>query len=189
MWFMMRFKCCSWEVWLGVENKLIQPPREERQKSQRVFFPNAYLAENSKPPQFWVKQINYWLSIRKGSFSSVYALSGETDTWKIMQNLTWEILASLSSSRFGMKCPAGGRWVHHGSNLSLPLQLIHPLAQVSGEWVPKSPFLSHTEFLPAAEHMELNTCPLSIVHPSSSTRALTQTLQALPVEDIGKKQL
>lgn len=107
---------------------------------------------------------NYWLSIRKGSFSGVSAaFNGETHTWKIMQNVTWDILASLRNSRFDMKCPAQGRWVHHGSNLSLPLQLVHTLAQVSGEWFSKFPFLSHTDFSTVAEHME--TWSLSFEHP------------------------
>lgn len=33
--------------------------RREIKITQKYFFPNTYLAENSKPPQFWVKEINY----------------------------------------------------------------------------------------------------------------------------------
>lgn len=95
MSFMKRFKCCSWEVWLGGWRTSQSNHRERRDENHKeVFFPNTYLAENSNPPQFWVKQLNYWLSIRKDSFSSVSAFSGETHTWKILQSLTWEILAS-----------------------------------------------------------------------------------------------
>lgn len=80
---------------LAVGGKQANPTTERREIKilQKYFFPNAYLAENSKPPQFWVKQINYRLSIRKDSFSSLSAFNKETQTWKTMWSLTWEILA------------------------------------------------------------------------------------------------
>lgn len=154
--------------------------QERRDKITQSIFPKHFFGWEFKITSSGL-MFNYWLSIMKGSFSGVSAFSGETHTWKIMQNLTSKILASLPSSRFDMKCPARGRWVHHGNNLSLPLQLIHTLAQVSGEWFPKFPFLSHRDFLTSAEHMELNPCSLNILHPSSTTSALTQTPQALPL--------
>lgn len=56
--------------------------RKQIKITQQCFFPNTYLAENSKAPQFWVKQINYWLSVRKDSSSSLSAFSREMHTWK-----------------------------------------------------------------------------------------------------------
>lgn len=55
---------------------LLQPLREIK-TPKKCLFPNANLAENSKIPQFWVKQINYWLSIRKKKPSPEYLLSPE----------------------------------------------------------------------------------------------------------------
>lgn len=71
---------------------------------QKYLFPNAYLAENSKPPQFWVKQINCCLSIREDAFTRVRTCGGEAHAWKMMQSLTWEILASHTC--VALKCRA-----------------------------------------------------------------------------------
>lgn len=50
IWFMKRCKYCSWEVWLGWRTSR-NNRRERRDKNHtEVFFPNTYLAENSKPP-------------------------------------------------------------------------------------------------------------------------------------------
>lgn len=65
VWFMERFKWCRQVVWLRAA---AATERGEIKTPKKYLFPNAEnsnLAENSKITQFWVKQINYWLSGKK----------------------------------------------------------------------------------------------------------------------------